>query len=561
MDQDQKVIHAENPAIVKLTSEIKALEQKIQQGNAPRVRSALWAGAGAALVGGACILGATYGVVDLSALGELPSMATMAAGNLGLALTSAAGGFFFKQGRESAKNNLRKSFIDLLDAKLEALNRAESKQVVNFVFNIDSEFYPEYQRKTDEQVKDDIEARRQNKVVVLPKDKNAILPLNMADYILKLNSIFIAFYQKPVQERPIIETIEIKNAELNDAQFIDLLTFGIGCCGTTTLNLSNNRLTFIAIQELKSYVQTKKQSFHHLRRLDLSNNNLTEECLPALKDIVSYLGIEELNISGNKLNGTKSDPHYNSRFLNDFLWNLGVLMPHLKVLNISNIGLNDNCSKFLNQMLVKPSLLTNLDMTNNPNLGQRKLRRLFEKGYQLNQSLCEIKVDKMETLGVAEFIERKNALFKQMHDMPTQFGDVNAPRIVYLLNRFFLRKQLQQDTTEFLEPELHEKIEELADKIAASRKEVFQLGNPYISPVTELEYTKTRQGFLTYFYQDAIRKNKKEGLDIKLFENEERVKQVQSEGLGHYSTLMDLEEESKSYQVSNRIKTSFKKAI
>ena len=95
MDQDQKVIHAENPAIVKLTSEIKALEQKIQQGNAPRVRSALWAGAGAALVGGACILGATYGVVDLSALGELPSMATMAAGNLGLTLTSAMSGYFF----------------------------------------------------------------------------------------------------------------------------------------------------------------------------------------------------------------------------------------------------------------------------------------------------------------------------------------------------------------------------------------------------------------------------------------------------------------------------------
>ena len=59
---------------------------------------------------------------------------------------------------------------------------------MNFIFNLDSPLYPKYQRKTEEQVKDEINDRKQNNINPFLKKKEGVQPLNMADHITELNN-------------------------------------------------------------------------------------------------------------------------------------------------------------------------------------------------------------------------------------------------------------------------------------------------------------------------------------------------------------------------------------
>ena len=556
MPENIKNIYSEDAVIQNLITEIKALEEQLKIGDRPKMKGALLGGITGALVGGACVLAAPI-VLPSLAIGLTAGVS----GGLSLSVLGAGGGYALTKGKKEVELRLKEKTPNLISTQTKLIENAAPGKRMNFIFNLDSPLYPKYQRKTEEQVKDEINDRKQNNANPFLKKKEGVQPLNMADHITGLNKVFMDLFKQSADKRPIIETIEIKNAELNDSQLKELLVFGLGCAGTKNLDLSKNRLTYVATQKLKACIVNKKQSLHDLKKLDLSDNNLTEDALDDIKEIVRHLGIEELNISGNKLNGWMRDENYISPKLKDFLLYQSHYMPTLKVLKLSNIGLTDNFSRILGDMIEKPSILSHLDITHNPDLGQAKLCRLLEKGFQLNQSLNELLVDQRDNLGVDELINTKNKQYLSMREKRSQPGEINEPRVVYLINCFYQSKLLNEDPRGFLAPELHEMIDTVVEKIQTVRKRIFEIEDDYSILVTEKEFVKIMNKELNFFYMDVIRGKDKTVLNEKLFINAERMAVLRGLSDTVYEIQNDKLEKLRAMKREDRFKPSLKQVV
>lgn len=554
MDQSQKAI----------ITEIKNLENKFQEGDSRKFKFSKVAGLGVAAVGGAAVavVSVYYNPEILIEAIPYAPLTQMLVGDAILALIAAGSGYFFTNGKKETELLLKQNFSRRLNELLDKLKSNEPGNKVDFIFNLESPVYPAYQRKAHLEVKADIENKRLKKTWPTPFIKeNSIMPLNMGDYVEKINATFLELFNKKHDERPIIETINISNAELNDNQFSDMLAFGLGCCGTKKLILSHNRLDLKSVQNLKKAIQDKQSAFHDLKVLDLSYNNLPEEALKEIQEIVKYLGIDELNISGNPFNGNASDVDLVSELLREFLADQATSMPSLKILKLADINLTDNFSKTLNFMILKPSVLSHLDITHNPNLRQKKLRRLFEKGYQLNQSLRELLVDGKENLSVEGIIRKKDELYEEMKKLPNQLGDLDAPRTIYLLNRFLYLTHIKADTKEFLADPLHKMVQHITTEILKARIKLFKITEDYSIPITEKEFIRFMNDDLNDFYISIVKGKDTSKIDERLFSNEERMVEIKAVTTTMYLLGKEKAENLRALKADDRIIPTIKKAM
>lgn len=549
MDQEQKII----------INEIKKLEDKFKEGNKSKVKTGTMIGVGVAAIG--AVASVLYTPETLITSIPFEPLAQLLIANAGMALLTGGGGYYFTKGKKEATVKLNNAYTDRVSNFLLKIKDAKPDFKTEFLFNLESTLYPTYQRKTELQVKLDAEVQAKKVELKLTENEQAILPLNMANYIKEINKTFLHIFNKTFNKRPTIETINISNAELTDNQLGEMLAFGIGCCGTKKLILSKNRLDLKSVQHLKKHIVKKKHAFHSLKILDLSDNNLPEESLEDLKDIVRYLGIEELNISGNPFNRDISNFNYISPALKKFLEFQPASMPTLKVLKLAGINLTNNFSKTLNIMISKPSILASLDITNNPNLGSEKLQKLFEKGYKINQSLQELLVDQREGLYVDDIIKKKENKYQEMRAFPEQFGDVDAPGIVYLLNRFFRKKHLNLDVKEFLDEPLLPLLEQLSEMIMKVRMQILQIPKDYSIPVTEKEFVRLMNNDLNLFYIDIVKEEDATVLDPRLFVNQERILEIKDSQPTVYLKDKKKAEELKTIQASDRYVQGLKKAF
>lgn len=547
MDQSQQI----------LVKEIKDLEDKYRDGNRKKVKTGLLVGAGVAAVGAmASVFYAPESLIEY-----IPWEVTtqLLVGNVGLATLFGIAGYKFTDGKEKTSMALEKAYGNRIDKFLKKINKIAPKTKADFIFNLESTLYPTYQRKTELQAKLDAEVEAKKAELNLASNELVIKPLNMKNYINEMNKTFLTLFKKPIEERPVIETINISNAELTDKQFEILLNFGLGCCGTKKLILSQNRLDLKAIQGLKEYIVNKKEGFHSLKVLDLSHNNIPEEALTDLRDIVKYLGIKELNISGNPLNRDITNANYISPNLVEFLKTQMSKMPTLKVLKLSGINLTDNFEGTLNEMISQPGILRHLDITNNPNLGSDKLRKLFENGYQLNQSLEELLVDKRDVICIEDIVNEREEQYRKMQGLPGQFGEKNAPRIVYLLNRFMQQKHLKADTRDLIEEPLHNVLETNSNKILMIRSRVLGIPEDYSIPVTKKEYVCFLSNNLNHFYIDIVKGEDDTILDPRLFSNEEQMSKLKALPFTSHTTTKKEIECKKNIKASDKVKTMIKK--
>lgn len=540
-------------------NEIKALEDKFKDGNKSKVNMGLLVGMGVAAVG--TIASVLYTPETLIQAIPLEPLAQLLIGNTSLALLAGGGGYFFTKGKKETSAALEKAYISRIEKLLEKIQNARPVDKVDFIFNFESSIYPTYQKKSEAILRFDANEKPFHKDILQAEAREKrILPENIADNIKSINKVFRELFSRDVVERPLIETINISNSELNDKQLNELLSAGLGCCGTTNLILSKNRLNSRAIKNLKKYIVERKTAFQNLKTLDLSYNNLSEDALEDLACIVKILGIEQLDLSGNSLNsdGGKENANYISVKLKNFLMNQANFMPSLKVLKLADVNLTDNFSKSLNLMLVKPSILTHLDITNNPHLSARKLRRLFEKGYQINQSVKELLVDGKESLFVTDIEKSKDELYERFKKLPDQVGDAEEPRIVYLLNRFLKQKQVNAKTEDFINEPLHKMMVELTEQILDVREQIFKTPKDYSIPVSEQEFVKTMGNTLPLFYLDMVRTKSTSKIDQRLLVNDERIKEIEEYKDEDYLEREKQIEKAKNIKASDRVLTCIK---
>lgn len=506
MDQNQKAI----------ITEIRSLERKLQSGNKGKIQIGSLMGIGVAAIGTAVSL--WYCPETLIEAIPYAPLTQLLVGNAGLALMMGSGGYFLTNGEKEAKVALDNAFVKRIDDQFKSLKDPKAGSKIDFIFNIESSVYPEHQKKTKEQVQDAIEIRKGLKTNPFPQKKEeAILPLNMADYYTKIGLIFSNLFKMVVEKRPLVERIDLKNAEMTDEQFQHLLAFGLGCCGTKTLDLSKNRLTVLSIQTLHSQIVSKKTAFGKLKSLNLSYNNLNKLSLDKIIKIVRYLGIEELDLSGNNLNGSGNNVNEIDPDLRSFLENQATFMPSLKVLKISDIGLTDNFSKSIKSMIKQPSILTHLDITRHPHLTLRKLQSILNRAYGINQSIREFVIDQPENLNMDSLVQSKNSIYASMYMVSKQEGDKEVPRFIYLLNQFWRRKDEKLDVKDCFSPELYEQLEFISTEIMSVRKKALDIEVDYSIPVTEKEFILFKNKTLYDFYCTASQHRDTNGLDQRLF--------------------------------------------
>lgn len=534
MDQSQKAI----------TAEIKSLEDKFKQGDKPKIERALWLAGGVAAIGtAASVLYCPETLIE-AVIPYASPLAQLLAGNAGLALMMGGGGYFFTKGEKEAKVALSKAFVKRIDGQLESLKEPIAGSKINFTFNIDSAVYPEYQKKTKEQVQDDI------------------VPLNMAGYYVQIGSLFTNLFKEPVEKRPVVEKIDLKNAEMTDEQFQHLLSYGIGCCGTKTLDLSKNRLTFHSIQTLHSEVVEKKTTFGKLKSLNLSHNNLNSLSLEKISNIVRYLGIEELNLSDNNLNGSGTNVNEMDKNLKSFLENQPTNMPSLKVLKISNIGLTNNSSGTIKAMIKKPSVLMHLDITDHPHLNLKKLQSILNNAFDVNQSILEFKVDQPENLTIDALVQTKNSFYATMYSLSQQKGDKETPRFLYLLNRFNKNKSEKLDVKSCFDNELYNQLESISKDIMKKRIEAFGIQEDYSIIISEKEFILYKCGELGNFYEVAYHQKDMTDLDKRLFGgDEEKVKKPKNLEDNPYLLLSREQLEAEKFKLSDKVKRGLLRAF
>lgn len=566
MDQSNKNINKHQLEIEKLLKEIKALEQSLKSGNTYKYIATAFGGitlAGLGVLAGAAAAPYLFaetateivakGITDVainSATEAAPALlsrlstllastpnqipqwgipAAAAGGDLALGLIGAGAGYRWgPNGTKEKLEIIQDNFKKILDNKIKIIKEAEGKTKINFIFNEASSLYPEYQKKTEQTVLDEIEARKTKKTTQEVKDSYKILPQNMADYIDKLESIFIHLLDKGVAKRPIIEKIEIKNAEMNDDQLQLLLYCGFGRFKTKRLDLSNNRLTNLAIKKLLNYSDEDRQSFCNLKSLNLSNNNLTEDCLPGIQQLVARFKIEELNLSGNVL---YTGLNRKNKFLENFIEQQSATMPTLKVLKMANTNLPDKLAKTLKKMLPKYDLLTHVDISDNESfrrINLLKFDKLVNEKQKIRELVTDLKREKSEKRTMAE---KQESILGKLHAKHAEFVEKIDSPFIKILNAYSKNKYIDMNAEvniKGIDPELVNVLDALVMDISLIRNETLGVAENFDIVITEDEYIYCKLGSLSEFYECAIQSNDISMLDPRLFENAEKIEEIRA---------------------------------
>lgn len=585
MDQSNKVINVHQSEIKQLLKEIKDLEQKLKKGNRNKKYMAALGGIALAGLGAAAagIYAAPYllaeaateavteiatevvtrGVTEvatevaistateaapalISSLSTLLSRAPelvisnvsqwgiteagLVAGDLALGVIGARAGY--RWGADGTQDNQKKIqdiFLEILKQKIEFLKSAKNQIKIDFVFNEESSLYTKYQKKTEQTVLDEIKARKIKEAAKEQKVEESyeIIPHNWADYRKELQEIFRSFSIKKIAERPIIEKIEIKNAEMNDEQLGLLLFDGLGSCGTKTLDLSNNRLTDASIAQLKNHILKEKKGFSSLKSLNLSNNNLTGACLPAIEELVAFLKIEELDLSGNALHpgDEKLMQSENNNYLGRFIKDRPTTMFTLEVLKIANTNITDKLADKLEAMLTTSDLLVYLNISGNA-ISELALRKIHNAVLK-NQTFRELITD-YGTLKIVENRSKKQPIPSDpLNVISSQFKEKSDSPYIIKLNRYAKCKQ-RGANMESMNSEEIEPFDEVVMKISLIRNETLGVPENFDIKITKDEYINYRQNDLSDFYVCAVQSNEISNLDPRLFENTQKMEEIRA---------------------------------
>lgn len=554
MDQDKSVI---------ASAQLKKLEASFNEGNRQKKKNSAIAGFSTGVImAGVCVL-----------VAPAPTLGIMAASGVGSILASGLG-YRFTKGKEDAQQALNTEILEHISRLIANLTSVEKGTKIDFIFNLESSLYPKYKKIPISQI--GLKASGEN--------KNKILPLNMAKYYIKIGKTFRELFDKEPNNRPFVEQIIINNAEMTDEQFEHLLEYDLGCCGTRKLDLSKNRLTTLSIQNLRDVV-VKNKSFQNVKSLNLSHNNLSHHSLGQLIGIIEHLGIEELDLSGNDLNGTTENANSINPDLMNFLSNLSGRMSSLKVLKIADIGLTDNFTDKLKDVLKSPTILKHLDIREHPHLRLVKLQNLIDEGLELNQSIREFLVDNQADLDLEPTFKKKDELYEKMSTLENQNCPKEAPRIVFLLNRFIqkrdeksknkrnfktknegglsddMRTQLNRMMELGLSNEVRDNLGGITRGISDIRIKTFKIKKDFSIPITEKEFVMYMSNKLENYYLHAISKRDWVDLDSRLYKNIKPSDSSQPRAKTSYDLDIEEREVAKHTTLAGRKRPGISKAF
>ncbi|MFO1259306.1 MAG: hypothetical protein U1E78_12985 [Gammaproteobacteria bacterium] len=371
----------------------------------------------------------------------------------------------FVMGRRNKQKNLLKQIPELrrelLRQKLLEIKSSDKILKTNFVFN------PESRLSTENHL--------------------AIAPISISDEIYK--ELLAAFNNPlPLSKRPTLPLIDISDAELTDEQLAGLLSVGISKFKTVQLRLKNNELTDRSIEELWECIKESKTSFNELKKLDLSENDLTGESLDNIIKIVNLLNIEELDLSENMRLGEDRDA------LTEFINSIKKKMPNLKKLSLRNVGLLPEHVETLGKHLSGLSMLESLDISDNEAIDIPIMVKAIGKNLKRNISLRTLKSDHDAVLP---------KLGKILHDHEHARRELNVNEqctdsaIVQILNSMMRNQALPESTQKILKKsdKTATRLNKALTSIQEARKNVLNMDGDQKIPVTDFEfvaYSKTR---------------------------------------------------------------------
>lgn len=371
----------------------------------------------------------------------------------------------FVMGRRNKQKNLLKQIPELrrelLREKLLEIKSADKNLETNFVFNPESALSSVHQL--------------------------AVAPISISDEIYQ--ELLAGFNNpRPLSERPTLPLIDVSDAELTDEQLIGLLSVGMSKFKSVQLRLKSNELTDRSVKELWKRIKRSKTSFNELKKLDLSENDLTGNCLVYIVKIVNLLNIEELELSGNTQLG--ADPHP----LTDFINVVKKQMPSLKKLSLRNVGLLPEHVETLGKHLSGLSKLESLDISDNEAIDIPIMVKAIGKNLKRNISLKTLKTDHDAVLPKLGKILDDHEHARRELNINEQCTD---SAIVQILNSMMRDQALPESTQKILmkSDKTATRLKKALASILEARKNVLNIDCDQKIPVTDFEfvaYSKTR---------------------------------------------------------------------
>lgn len=316
--------------------------------------------------------------------------------------------------------------------------------------------------------------------------------------------IFLAKLQTlvGVLERKRVGKIRLKTMDFSRIDVIEdleaLLITALEVFDPEYLILRKNHLKRHGLKCLRKAVLRDKSMLPSLKRLDLSENELTGDSLPTIRAIGGEFDLEEINLSGNIClggtfvreisSGRRSFIHGSTYPLQEFLNLVPEEMPSLKALTLRNIGLGSSFEYALEEneliealatLLGKAPLLEHLDLRENPEL-KTSAFLIVKRGIAASIALRKIEydeevIDEQLTHEVKTFLTFRRAVFETLtKEQPVLVSLLNAKRRNELSPEFVgtlvqdlsgSRLSLSKLYFDYFE------IENLLDKLLTKRKE------------------------------------------------------------------------------------------
>jgi len=229
------------------------------------------------------------------------------------------------------------------------------------------------------------------------------------------------------EQRPIFPSIALNNLRMNVTAFRALLAVGLGDYQTKSLSLADNSLTDAFFSALEDNDQ-----FGEVQTLNLSNNKITVNGLSGLAKFCNKVGVQELNISGNLIRPSSESQ---MREMVTFFRDLHKLIPTLKKLDVSNIGLNAHTAYVLEGLFKEPGLLETLNISENISV-TLTVNLLKSNAVKNNVSIHSIITGHEARRGrVRTEIQRRNAKLEGLYDALNINRDNDTSITVALLQK------------------------------------------------------------------------------------------------------------------------------
>lgn len=260
-----------------------------------------------------------------------------------------------------------------------------------------------------------------------------------------------------------LKTLNISDIDLLDHDFKkEFLSITLKAFDMETFILSNNHLGNDGIQYLKKIFLSDREAVFCLKELDVSGNDLTSESLEAIKEIVTGLELEALDLSHNECLGSLYENVLkdgkqkrklvfgSTNALGKFFRDIPVEMLSLKILKARNIGFpgrlcrTDNLGEWLYQALRCAPFLEQVDLSNNSDLrcGVLSLIRQGVRESLAIRALCFDETHEALAEEIKEEIAEHKKLFKVL--------GTEKPVLVAFLERLRNQKKLTLAMEKFL---------------------------------------------------------------------------------------------------------------